>query len=132
MNVLIVDDHKIIRDSIKLVLKLNFNFGYIDVATNGLEAVDMVSEKHYDLVLMDISMPVMDGVTATQKIMSKKGNEKIKILGVSMHTNQLDIDKMKAAGARGYLIKEKIGEHLKWAIEQMLSNAPFFIISFED
>jgi DNA-binding NarL/FixJ family response regulator len=132
MCVLIVDDQEIIRDSFSLLIESLLKPNCIDEASNGEEALEMVAKKHYDYIFMDISMPIMNGITATQKIMSKKKNADLKILGVSMHTNQDDIESMKKAGARGYLVKDKIGEHLEWAIDLMSSNAPFFIINFNN
>ena len=132
MRVLIVDDQEIIRDSFGLLIESLLKFDGIDEASNGEEALEMVSKKSYDYIFMDISMPIMDGITATQKIMSLKNNVNVKILGVSMHTNKEDIESMKNAGARGYLVKDKIGEHLEWAIDLMSNNAPFFIINFNN
>ena len=132
MCVLIVDDQEIIRDSFSLLIESLLKPNCIDEASNGEEALEMVAKKHYDYIFMDISMPIMNGITATQKIMSKKKNADLKILWVSMHTNQDDIESMKKAGARGYLVKDKIGEHLEWAIDLMSSNAPFFIINFNN
>ena len=132
MKILIVDDHKIIRDSLRLIIKIGIDADSIDEASNGKEAVEMVAKNSYDIILMDISMPIMDGITATHEIMAKKENNQLKILGVSMHTNQVDIESMRDGGAKGYLVKEKIGEYLKWAIERMLNNDPFFVISFDE
>jgi len=104
-QLLIVEDNKINQKILLNVLK-NINTP-IDVANNGQEALDKVLEekKHYDLILMDISMPVMDGINATKHIRDDKKCNDIPIVTVTAFTSGLEIGQMFEAGANAFLTK---------------------------
>ena len=104
-QLLIVEDNKINQKILLNVLK-NINTP-IDVANNGQEALDKVLEekKHYDLILMDISMPVMDGINATKHIRDDKEYNNIPIVTVTAFTSGLEIGQMFEAGANAFLTK---------------------------
>lgn len=106
INILIVDDHQIVRNGIKLMLKSFSEFNIIAEAENGEEAVSMVAQRNddIDVVLMDISMPIMDGIAATRAIL--KQFPKTKIIALTMHLEESYIKDMMNSGAMGYLLKE--------------------------
>ena len=111
IKILIVDDHLIIRDGIKMMLKKEADFEVIAEASNGIEAIEYLSNNKgvIDVVLMDISMPEMNGIEATQ-IITDNYND-IEILALTMHVEEANIIDMLKAGARGYVLKESgVGE----------------------
>ena len=104
INILLVDDHTIVRDGIKATLKDQSNFIIIGEAVNGIEAIESVKQLNPDVVIMDITMPEMNGIDATMTISKKYPNSKVLIL--SMHDNETYILKSVEAGAYGYLLKD--------------------------
>lgn len=103
MRVLLVDDDALIRDGLKMILELEKDIEVVGAAANGQEAVRLCTEKFPDVVLMDIRMPVMDGVQATKLI--KEQFENIKVLFL---TTFKDIEYIRSGvkyGAEGYVLK---------------------------
>jgi LuxR family maltose regulon positive regulatory protein len=95
-------------------------------ASDGFQAIEITKKKSFDIILMDISMPNLDGISATKEIM--KNNSNNKIIAISMHTDKNDIKKMQKAGAKGYVLKDTIANTLQNAIDKTLSNEDFFIL----
>ncbi|NPA66551.1 MAG: response regulator [Epsilonproteobacteria bacterium] len=108
-SLLIVEDNLINQKVLLAVLKKSGM--HIDIANNGQEAVDMVKKKKYDLVLMDINMPIMDGYTATLKI-RENGFKTLPIVALSALTSTDEINKMFDVGMNGYLAKPFYKERL--------------------
>ncbi len=108
-SLLIVEDNLINQKVLLSVLKKS-NMD-IDIANNGQEAVDMINKKKYDLVLMDINMPIMDGYTATLKI-RENGFKALPIISLSALTSTDEINKMFDVGMNGYLAKPFYKERL--------------------
>jgi two-component system response regulator DegU len=104
INILLVDDHTIVRDGIKATLKDQANFIIVGEAVNGVEAIESVKQLNPDVVIMDITMPEMNGIDAAMTISKKYPHSKILIL--SMHDNETYILKSVEAGAYGYLLKD--------------------------
>ncbi|MFW5656317.1 MAG: response regulator transcription factor [Bacteroidota bacterium] len=111
-RVLLVDDHNKFLKAFKFLLMDSFadRIKFIDVANNGNEALDLLQEKIYDVVFMDIDMPEMDGITATRIINENYRN--VKVVALSFHSDMKYILKMIEAGARNYLIKEEINKEV--------------------
>ena len=103
MRVLIADDHEIMREGLKALLGSHDDIEVVGEAVNGQEAVDQVARLQPDLVLMDISMPVMNGLDATRFI--KKADPDVKILILTMHEGDAYFFNILEAGASGYFIK---------------------------
>lgn len=102
---LIVDDDALIRDSLKMLIELEEDFQVVGIAANGQEAVDLCKTSWPDIVLMDIRMPVMDGVVGTKKLKELFPRLKVVIL-----TTFLDDEYIKEAlknGAEGYILKSQ-------------------------
>jgi two-component system sensor histidine kinase/response regulator len=100
----------------------------IDIANNGQEAIDMIARKHYDLVLMDIQMPVMDGLTATREIRKNERFRQLPILAMTANAMQQDKEKSFAAGMNGHLAKpidpdELFSALLKWIKKDSIEAA---------
>ncbi len=115
-RVLIADDHDIIREGLKSLLEKK-GFDVIAIAKNGREAVEFAIKHNPNLVLMDISMPDLNGVEATATIKKKAPNTKI--IALSMHSTKKHIDNMFQSGASAYILKESAFNELMDAIEQV-------------
>jgi DNA-binding NarL/FixJ family response regulator len=126
IRLMIVDDHKMIRDGIKLMLKGSPEIKVIAEAENGLEAVKYMDNNptSVDVILMDISMPKLNGIAATKDI---KGNHKnINVLAITMHLEESYITDMMKAGASGYILKESGKEELIEAIIKVADGKLYF------
>lgn len=104
MKVIICDDQAIIRDGLELLLKLEKDIDVVGVAQDGAEAVDLVVRTSPDLVLMDLKMPIMNGVEATRKICAHYPNTKVLVL-TTFDDDEWVFDAIRA-GASGYLLKD--------------------------
>ena len=115
-RVIIADDHAIIREGLKNLLE-NKGVTVVAIAKNGREAIDLTIAHEPDIVMMDISMPDLNGVDATATIRRKV--PKTKIIALSMHSGKTIIDKMFASGASGYILKESAFDELYDAIQEV-------------
>lgn len=103
MRILIVDDHAIVREGLRTLLEAQPDIEVVGEATNGEEAVDRTKEVQPDIILMDITMPGMNGLEATQQI--KQQNTDVKILILTMHESDEYLFKFIDVGASGYFVK---------------------------
>jgi len=103
LKIMIVDDHQIIRDGLRSLLEKLPDIEIVAEAGDGITAVQKAREISPDLVLMDISMPNLNGIEATLKITSE--NPGIKVIALTMHSEKWYLDKMIKAGACGYITK---------------------------
>ncbi|MDJ0689295.1 MAG: response regulator transcription factor [Xenococcaceae cyanobacterium MO_188.B32] len=117
IDVLIVDDQKTIHTILESHLKTESNINIVGFAVNGQEAIDQISSLQPDVVLMDIEMPVMDGLAATKIITDRFVNTKVLILTV--HDNDRHLNQSLQNGAKGYLLKTAPAEELINAIRQV-------------
>ena len=115
IRVLIVDDQSLIREGLSMMLGLYNNIFLVGEATNGKEAIEILGEKEIDLLLMDIRMPIMDGVEATRIIKEKYPKVKVLIL-TTFNEDEYIFEGLKN-GADGYLLKDISSEELVNAIE---------------
>ena len=116
IRVIIADDHAIIREGLKSLLEKK-GVEVIGIAKNGREAIDLAMVHHPDVVMMDISMPGLNGMEATEII--RQNVPGTKIIALSMHSSKKIIDKMFVSGASGYLLKESGVDELYDAIKQV-------------
>jgi DNA-binding NarL/FixJ family response regulator len=124
IKLLIVDDHQIVRDGIVALLQSDEQIEIAGVAHNGKMALELVGTLRPDIVIMDVSMPVMDGITSTRLI--REQHPEIKVLALTM-TNELEhIKNMIDAGAGGYLLKNSGKEELITAIKEVLAGGEYF------
>ncbi len=123
-NILIADDHQLMIDGIKSALDSEENLKIIGYANNGLEAISICNESRVDLILMDVSMPQMDGEEATKIITSL--HPKTRIIAITMHDDILHLNKMIKAGAVGYLLKSAKKDELLKAIHLVLNGEKYF------
>jgi signal transduction histidine kinase len=114
LRVLLVDDQKIVREGLALLLGEDPDLGVIGEAANGQEAVDLAQKLHPDVVVMDVSMPVVSGDEATEQI--KMRMPETRVVALSMYEEADVIDRMKRAGAESYVLKTAPSEELLAAI----------------
>lgn len=110
VRVLLVEDHALMRRGMKGQFALEVGFSVVGEAVDGAEAVELAQQLEPDLVLMDIDLPVMDGITATQRI--KSARTTTRILALSAFDNDTQVMGMLAAGADGYCLKSIEWEQL--------------------
>jgi len=124
IKVLLVDDHTVLRDGLRFLLEAEGDIQVIGTAANGQEAVDQATIRCPDVVMMDISMPVMNGIEATKRICALCENTKVVILSM-YHTNDY-IQRALDAGAAGYLLKDSAGTDLVAAIRALHAGKSYF------
>jgi two-component system, NarL family, response regulator LiaR len=114
ITVMIVDDHAVVRQGLRSFLELQDDLEVVGEASNGLQAVDMAAKLHPDVILMDMVMPEMDGVTDTRKI-SEQGLG-VKVLALTSFAEEERVVPAIQAGAAGYLLKDVSPDALAEAI----------------
>ncbi len=114
IKVIIVDDHAVVRSGLSKFLKVNKDFQLVGEASDGEEALQLVSLYQPDVVLMDLMMPGMDGITATREIQKK--HPRIKIIALTSFSDQNMVQGALQAGATGYLQKNVTAIELAQAI----------------
>jgi two-component system, NarL family, response regulator NreC len=124
IRVLVADDHKIIRDGLRSLIERSPELELVGEAADGQEAVDRADELLPDVVLLDITMPVLDGSAAARLILER--HPQMKVLTLSMHTDRYFVDKMRAAGAHGYVPKDEAYDILVEAILAIQAGGTFF------
>lgn len=124
INILIADDHQLMIDGIVSTLMPNHEFIIVGRVNNGLEAVEFCDKYHVDLILMDVSMPKMNGDEAAMKILAK--HRHVKIISITMHDDIMNLNRMKAAGVKGYILKSAKREELLLAISKVISGEEYF------
>lgn len=120
VSVLIVDDHPLFRKGLRAIINSNSNYNITGEATNGAEAIELVKELEPDVIVMDITMPTINGIEATKEILTIFPDTKI--LALSIHTGKQFVKGMLNAGAVGYLIKDSAPEELLIAIGKIVNN----------
>lgn len=130
VNILLVDDHKIVRDGITSLLSDVPHCHFIGEAENGLQALELIRKLSPDLVILDINMPVMDGLTCMKQIAEKFPD--VKVLVLSMINEQDHIKNMIEAGAGGYILKNSGKKELITAIDTVMSGENYFSDEVKD
>jgi DNA-binding NarL/FixJ family response regulator len=123
-KIIVVDDHKLFRDGLMFVIKQMDNLEVIAEASNGIEFLEIIETQKPDLVLMDISMPELDGIKATQQATEKYPG--IKILAISMYCDEEYYYQMIQAGVMGFVLKESGKNELETAITTVLNGENYF------
>ena len=124
IKVLVVDDHPVVRKGLQSCLSRAERLKVVGEAANGDEALRKTHELGPDLVLMDITMPGMNGLAVTELL--RKETPNVKVLILSVHSNKEYIFRVIQAGAHGYVSKEAPPEELLQAIESVFDGEPFF------
>lgn len=114
VNIIIIDDHSLVREGIKQLLELDGEIKVIGEAGNGEEGIELIKNTNSDVVLLDINMPIMNGLQMLQKL--KEEHIEVKVLILTIH-NEIDyLAKAVEIGINGYVLKDSDSEVLKKAI----------------
>ncbi len=124
IKVLVADDHPVVRKGLQMCLAREERLKLVGEAADGDEALRMARELTPDVVLMDITMPRMNGLAVTEAL--RKDLPKIKVLVLSVHSTKEYVFRIIQAGAHGYVSKEAPPEELLRAIESVYKGEPFF------
>ncbi len=124
IKILLVDDHKIVRDGIKVLLQDATDIEVVGEAENGKHALEKLTEFTPDLMMIDINMPVMNGIECSREVVKKYPS--VKILALTMLNEQEHIKNMIAVGAGGYVLKTSGLEELVKAIKTVSSGENYF------
>ena len=119
-TILLVDDHDSVRDGVRRLLDPYPRLTVIGEANDGRAAVRKVSELAPNVVILDISMPLLDGIEATRQILAI--NPETCVLILSMYSDKTSVSQALAAGASGYLVKTSLAKELVNAIDTVLSG----------
>lgn len=123
-KILIVDDHEVFRMGLKLLLNMIDNVMVVGEASNGKEFLDMVSSTDADIIFMDINMPILDGIDATEKAL--KISPKLKIIALTTFGDVEYFNKMIYAGVEGFMLKNSGFQDFKTAIEKVMKGGNYF------
>jgi len=124
VRIVLADDHTILRNGLRLVLERQPDFTIAGEASNGREALEVVDRVTPDVVIIDIAMPLLNGIEAARRITG--GHPKIAVLILSMHSDEAYILKALKAGARGYLLKDSVEADLIQAVRAVSTGKAFF------
>ena len=127
MRILLVDDHAIVRNGVRTILSSREDIEVCGEAENGKEAVEKAFQLKPDLIIMDITMPLLSGFDASVKI--RKALPDVHILILSMHDSQTVRQACKRVGAQGYVSKTKAGEILLRAVDLLMHGETFFPVT---
>jgi len=123
IRILVADDHALVRESIRAILANQGDMEIVATAGDGNEAVQLALLYQPDVVVMDISMPSMDGIHATELI--HRAQETTNIVILSMHVNAALVQQALRMGARGYVLKRRATEELPRAIRAAIQGEVF-------
>jgi DNA-binding NarL/FixJ family response regulator len=120
----LADDHTIIRSGLRLLLDQQTDFKVVGEASDGREAVELVSKNHPEVAVLDIGMPLLNGIEATHQIATQEPDTKVVIL--SMHQDEGYVLKALKAGARAYILKNSAEADLIRAVRTVADGKSFF------
>ncbi|WP_319272546.1 response regulator transcription factor [uncultured Draconibacterium sp.] len=123
IKLIIADDHRIFSEGLITVLNTDESIEIAGVAKDGKEAIDKAFELDVDILIMDISMPKMDGIEATRYLKTKLPS--LKIIALSMHAEKQYVIKMLKAGIDGYVLKNNSSQELLHAIHSVYNNKKY-------
>jgi two-component system, NarL family, response regulator NreC len=123
-KVLIADDHGVVRKGLRLLLEQYPELVVVGEAANGREAVTMAASLTPQVVVLDVAMPILNGIEAAEQIL--KVNSQVGVILLTMHADESYVLRALHAGVKGYLLKESAEEDLLSAIKSVANGKPFF------
>lgn len=124
LRILLADDHVVMRKGLRALLERQSNLEIVGESENGRETIDLAASLIPDVVVMDVGMPVLNGIEATKTIVTQ--NPQISVVILSMHVDESYVMRALKAGARGYLLKDSAPADLMSAIRAVSQNKSFF------
>ncbi len=124
LRIVLADDHTIVRHGLRVLLERQSDFAVVGEASNGREAIEIAQQQSPEIVLMDVAMPIMNGIEAAARITSALPKTAVVIL--SMHADESYILRALKAGARGYLLKDSAESDLIQAVRAVAAGKAFF------
>ena len=124
VRILLADDHEIVRRGLRSLLEAKEGWEVCGEAITGLQAIEISKELKPDVVIMDISMPELNGLEATRQIL--KTTPQAEVLILTMHESEQLVRDVLDAGARGYILKSDAGRELVNAVQSLSDHKPFF------
>lgn len=124
IKTLLADDHNIVREGLRALLLADKEIEIVGEAHDGREAVEMAANLRPDVVVMDIAMPLLNGLEATKQILA--ATPAVKVLILSAHSDDAYIDRVIAVGAVGFLIKQTSAQILAKAIHEVMAGNAFY------
>jgi DNA-binding NarL/FixJ family response regulator len=124
LRILLGDDHTLVRQGVRKIIEEHQDWQVIGEAQDGRELVRKALEEEPDLVIMDVAMPLLNGIEATRQIVRKQ--PAVRILVLSMHADEAYIIQALQAGARGYLLKDSADAELVRAVTAVAEGKSFF------
>lgn len=124
VRVLLADDHKIVRDGLRLLIDGQPDMQVIGEASNGREALLCSKTLKPDVVVMDLSMPELNGLQATA--MLKAEHPQVKVVALTVHEDETYLWQLCKAGAAGYVLKRSAGDELIQAIRAVVAGKPYY------
>ncbi|HTU48815.1 MAG TPA: response regulator transcription factor [Bryobacteraceae bacterium] len=124
IRIVLADDHTILRNGLRAVLERQADFAVVGEAGNGREAIDVVQRERPDVVILDVAMPILNGIEAARRISAEHPKTAVMIL--SMHSDEAYILKALRVGARAYLLKDSAENDLIHAIRAVSTGKAFF------
>lgn len=124
IKILIADDHTVLMDGFISIFENVDNFDVVATVNNGLEVLKVLAEKEVDIILLDINMPVLNGVETCKKI--TKEYPSVKVIALSMYRQASFIKRMRQNGAKGYVLKDDTAEVIKEAILEVYKGGEYY------
>jgi two-component system response regulator NreC len=124
LRILLADDHIVVRTGLRALLERQPNLEVVGESENGRETIELAASLGPDVVVMDVAMPVLNGIEATKTIVTQRQATAVVIL--SMHADESYVMRALKAGARGYLLKDSAAGDLMGAIQAVSQNKSFF------
>jgi DNA-binding NarL/FixJ family response regulator len=124
ITVLLADDHTIVREGLRALLEAEGDIEVVGEAQTGRQAVQLTTKLQPDVVIMDVAMPLLNGLEATRRI--RKAVPAVKVLILSAHGDDLYVEQATLVGAAGYLIKQTSADFLSRAIREVQKGGTFF------
>jgi len=124
IKILLADDHQIVIDGLKLILESRENFDVVGEVGDGQQVLDFLVQHKVDIVVLDINMPVMDGITCARKI--KEHYKKVKVIVLTMYAQKSFVEEIIRIGIDGCLLKTNTGKQLADAIERVHSGSSYY------
>ena len=123
VRIVLVEDHKVMREGLRMVLDREASMEVVGEADDGLEAIKLVQELRPDVVVMDVSMPGLNGLKATEAL--KKALPSTKVLILTRHADVSYVQRLLRAGANGYVLKQSVAEELVRAIRRVAAGQKY-------